>query len=220
MQPLLAWLASWHAELYMITGFMALVWAASEIVSTFAADPGRAMRTQGAALLLVMNVLFACLALAGVLSLAPQSATPWTALGVGLAWQTLIRTRFNVIQPLPGEGSSEGIGIPFNELYNRLQSFCRRQIDQEIVGERLRLIEQAVDRFGLDMLARRARLVLMSLVATSPGGNPDQYVQKILDSDVSEESKEMLLIVTIINYGGPAILRDMLRKDATARDPK
>jgi len=107
--------------------------------------------------------------------------------------------------------------IPINELYNRLQDFCRRQIDREIVGERLRLIEQAVDQLDLQMLARRARLVLTSLVATGPGGNPDEYVKKILDSDVTDESKEILLIVTILNFGGPAILRDMLRKDAAAR---
>jgi len=67
------------------------------------------------------------------------------------------------------------------------------------------------------MLARRARLVLTSLVATGPGGNPDEYVKKILDSDVTDESKEILLIVTILNFGGPASLRDMLRKDAAAR---
>jgi len=177
MPAILAWFASWHAELYLITALMALVWATSEIVSTFAADPGRAMRTRGAALLLILNALFACLALAVTLALDPQATSPWVALGVGLVWQTLIRTRFNFIQPLPGEGASEGVGIPINELYNRLQDFCRRQIDREIVGERLRLIEQAVDQLDLQMLARRARLVLTSLVATGPGGNPDEYVK-------------------------------------------
>jgi len=83
---------------------------------------------------LILNALFACLALAVTLALDPQATSPWVALGVGLVWQTLIRTRFNFIQPLPGEGASEGVGIPINELYNRLQDFCRRQIDREIVG--------------------------------------------------------------------------------------
>jgi hypothetical protein len=225
MSSVVAWLSSWHAELYLITGVLAVVWAMTEIASTFAVDPGRALRTRGAAILLIVNAVFACLALAATLALDPKAATPWLALGVGLAWQTFIRTRLNFIQPLPGEGARESVGIPFNELYTRLQDFCRRQIDREIVGERVRLIEMAVDQLDLQTLARRARLVLSSSVVAGgkaeADGNTPEYIDKILnDTAMADEAKEIMLIATIIEYGGTGFLRETLRKEAVARRNK
>ncbi len=210
MTTLLTWLAGHHVGLYLATALVAALWAVSEIVSTFAAQPVRALRTSGALLLVGLNAAFACLVLGAALAtgLAPSL---WTAVGVGLAWQMLIRTRINFIQPLPGEGSSEAVGFRLDEMYTRLQAFCRRQIDRTLVSERVRLIEQALTMLDLEELARRAHLVLAALLATGPA-DPRNYVQKILNSEMDEESKELLLVLTILDHGSPALLRDMIRE--------
>lgn len=213
-----AWLAAVRADLYLTAGAMALLWAASEVVVAYPDQPLRALRTGGAWLLMIANAFFACLALAAALALIPDSTSGWMALGVGLSWQTMLRGGIN-IQPLPissSAGAAEGLGVPLNELYSRLQGFCVGQIQRHLVGERVSLMEQAIAQLEAPDLARIARLVTAALAEAT--AETEQYIQKIETTDtLSEERREIMLILLILDNGGADILRERLKEQRKRR---
>jgi hypothetical protein len=210
-QAALNWLATVRAELYLVTGVMALLWAASEVVVGYPDQPVRALRTGGAWVLMVANALFACLALAAALALIPGSASIWMALGVGLSWQAMLRGGIN-IQPLPissAAGASEGLGVPLNELYSRLQGFCVGQIQRNLVGERVALMEKAIAKFDIPDLARIARLVMTAQAVAEA----EPYIQRIeADESRPQEQREILLISLIISNRGADVLRARVKE--------
>ena len=158
LNALVSWLASLPWGLYLLAAGVSL--AVAEVVSVFERDPVRALRIWGAAFLLLLNAAMAVLLLALVRSFWPGGDSPWTALAVGLGLPTLVRSRFTVMKPLPGTAGSEGVEIRLDELYERLQRFCRGRIDLALAGQRVRLVGQAVDRLELAELERRLRLLL------------------------------------------------------------
>jgi len=208
LQSIFDWLVAVHAELYLVTALMAMVWAASEVVVAYPGRPAQALWTRGSWLLMVANALFACVVLGAALGLIPGSSSFWMALGVGLSWQAVLRSGINMQIPISSTAGeeSEGVGVPLNELYSRLQSFCVGQIERQLLGSRVTLIEKAVAHLDVTDLAHIARLV------TTMADNPteaEQYIQKIASSaDLSDERREIMLILLVLNNGG----RDVLRK--------
>ncbi len=206
LQAALHWLAAVRAELYLVTSIMAVLWAASEVVVGYPDQPVRALRTGGAWVLMLANALFACLALAAALTLVPGSASMWMALGVGLSWQAMLRGGIN-IQPLPissAASASEGLGVPLNELYSRLQGFCVGQIQRSLVGERVALMERAIAQLDIPELARIARLVTTAQAIPEA----EAYIQRIeADESRPPEQREILLISLIISNRGADVLR-------------
>lgn len=218
LNAMTTWLASVPWGLYLLAAGASLVLAVSEVVSAFDPDPVRALQTWGSTLLLLLNAIMAVVLLALVRSFWTGGDSPWTALAVGLGLPTMVRSRFTVMKPLPGTADSGGVEIRLDELYGRLQRFCRGRIDVALAGQRVRLVEQAMDRLELDELERRARLLLEGgLVVTA--GEARQYVDKILGQEkYDEERKRMLLAFAILNYGGHGMLEEML-KAAKAKPP-
>lgn len=214
LQAVLNWLATVRADLYLVTCLMAIIWAASEVIIGNPKQPKRALSTGGAWLLMMANALFACLALGMALALVPGSASIWMALGVGLSWQSMLRGGIN-IQPVPAssvaEASEEGMGVPLNELYTRLQSFCVGQIQRSLVGDRVALMESIIDTLDIAELARISRLVTTAS-ADSPA-EAHQYIQRIQsDQKRSPEEKEILLISLILDNRGADILRKRVKQ--------
>ncbi len=214
----IAWLDAMRADLYSVTGIMALLWAASEVMIAYPERPMQALRTGGAWLLMTANALFACLVLAAALALIPGSTSVWMALGVGLSWQAMLRGGINVQVPIPSTaGASEGLGVPLNELYSRLQSFCVGQIQRQLIGDRISLMEQAIARLDLSDLGRLARLVTATM-AESPA-EAEQYIQKIeSDARLSDERREILLISLILDNGGAEILRKRAKEQRQSQN--
>jgi len=206
------WLATVRADLYLVTGLMAVIWAASEVVVAYPERPVQAFWTRGAWLLMIANALFACLVLAASLGLIPDSSSFWMALGVGLSWQAVLRSGINMQIPVSSTAGeeSEGVGVPLNELYSRLQGFCVGQIERQLLGSRVTLMEQAIAHLDTPDLTHIARLV------TTMTENPhqaEQYIQKIVSSpDLSDERREIMLILLILNNGGRDVLRKRLRE--------
>jgi hypothetical protein len=218
LQPIAAWLTKVHGELYAITAVMAVVWAASEVLIGYPERPVRALRTWGAWLLMLANALFACLALAASLTLVPGSASVWMALGVGFSWQSMLRGGIT-IQPIPisaapGVGGEEPLGVPLNELYTRLQAFCVGQIQRQLVGERVALMERAIAKLDVADLARIARLVTAALSVAEA----EQYIQRVeTTSDLSKERREIMLISLVLDNGGNDILRQRVKEQRKRR---
>ena len=211
MTGLTTWLASVPWALYLLAIGASLALAVAEVVSAFEPDPVRALRTGGSILLLLFNVAMAVLLLALVRSFGGGGDSPWAALAIGLGVPTLVRTRFTVMRPLPGTAQSEGVEIRLDEIYERLQSFCRRRIDVALAGQRVRMVEQAMDGLELEELERKSRLLLEGgLVVTA--SQASGYVDKILGKqEYDEERKRMLLAFAILNFGGHGMLEEMLK---------
>jgi hypothetical protein len=218
LQSVFSWLAAVRADLYVITGVMAMIWAASEVVVGYPDQPVRALRTWGAWLLMAANAFFAWVALAASLALIPNSASVWLALGVGLSWQAMLRGGIN-IQPLPissAAEATEGMGVPLNELYARLQGFCVGQIQRYLVGERVTLMERVIAQLDITDLARIARLVTAALGEATP--EAEQFIQRIeTDEKRSLEQREIMLISLILNNRGSDILRKRVKGQPTER---
>lgn len=215
LQSVAAWLAAVRSDLYAITAVMAIVWAASEVVIGYPAQPVRALRTWGALWLMLANALFACIALAAGLTLIPGSASVWMALGVGLSWQAMLRGGINIqpvpISPTPEAGATQPLGVPLNELYSRLQAFCVGQIQRQLIGERVTLMERAIAKLDVPDLARIARMLI---AAVSPAAaEAEQYVQRIeTDPNLPPERQEIMLISLILDNGGDDVLRQRVKE--------
>jgi hypothetical protein len=198
---------------YVMATVISGVLAIAEIVTVFENDPMRALRTRGAAILVLLNIAFVLTLLYIVYNLggtAAQGNRILTALGVAFGLPTLLKTRFTLIKPLPGSGE-EGIAISLDELYGRLQRFCRRQIDQSLAEKRVQLVEDAMNRLDLAVLETRLRLFLEGGL-TLTDSNAATFVDRILAHPTySEEKKRMLLAFGILNYGGHRTLNGMLR---------
>jgi hypothetical protein len=210
LQAVFAWTAAARVDLYVITSVIAVIWAASEVIVGYPEQPVRALRTGGALLLMVANALFACIALALALALIPGSESIWMAMGVGLSWQAMLRGGINM-QPLPASsvaGASEGLGVPLNELYTRLQEFCVGQIQRYLVGERVTMMEQVIDKLDMAELARIARLVTTALAEAEA----EPYIQRIeSDESRTHEQREILLISLILSNHGSDILSERVK---------
>jgi len=213
MDSLLQWLAGVSWELYLLAGGVSVIVALAEVVTVFEADPVSALRTWGAAFLLFLNGIMAVLVLALLRTLFPETRSPLVALAVGLGLPTLVRTRFTILKPLPGTTTSEGIDIRLDELYERLQRFCRGRIDVALASRRVRLVSRALERLALDKLEQQARLLLEGGLTLVPSDKGREYVDKIMNQEsYDERRKKMLLAFAILNYGGQAMLAEMLRE--------
>ncbi len=210
LQAIVDWMTAVRADLYVFTGVIAVIWAASEVIVGYPEQPVRALRTGGALLLMVANAVFACLALAMAITLIPGSESVWLAIGVGFSWQAMLRGGINV-QPLPASsvsGATEGLGVPLNELYTRLQEFCVGQIQRHLVGERVALMEQVINKLDIPELARIARLVTTALAEAEA----EPYIQKIeSDENRTQEQREILLISLILANHGADILHERVK---------
>lgn len=206
-----SWLRTPLTVAYMIAAGISIVLAISEIVSVFERDPVRALKTWGAFMLLFLNAAFATILLAIVLYLVPNSNPFWTAIGVGVGLPVLLRTNFTLIKPFDGS-TAKGVGITFDEMYGRLQGFCRRRVDIALAARRVRTVDQAIKAIQLSELAQRLRLLLEGGLLTV-GEESQGYVDKIVNhSAYSEERKRMLLAFGILNFGGDRMLEEMLRE--------
>lgn len=224
------WLVAVHAEWYVVTALLGVIWAALEVATTYEEEAGRALRTGGAWLLMVTNAVLACLVLAMTLRLLNNAGSLWLALSVGFGWQAVLRSGINV-QPLPlptgknlaasnEEYEEEGLSIPLNEFYARIQRLCRRQINREIVSERVILVSEAVNVLDVKELAHEARVLMGSFPPATLEGDPQAYITKIEQSDQLEELKEIMLIALILNYGGRGALQRILRQGKKNAPPE
>ncbi len=217
LQTALDWLTMARAGPYVITALIAMVWAASEVVVAYPEQPLQALWTGGAWLLMLANALFACLVLGAALGLIPGSRSAWMALGVGLSWQAVLRSGINLEIPVSATAGreSEGVGVPLDELYSRLQGFCVGQIERHLLGDRVTLMERAIAELDASDLAHVARLV--TAMADDPS-QAEAYIQRIVsNSEFSDERRGIMLILLILDNGGADVLRKRVKEKRQVR---
>lgn len=196
--------------LYVVTAVLSIIWAASEIISTFEATPIRALFTRGAWLLMLTNAFFACLALLAVLQIVPDAADNLlTAFAVGFGWQALVRSQISVFRPLPGEPGGQGLVVPVDEVYGRIQHFVRRSIDQSLARERTKLLSEAL---ALDVATLKQQVELMSYGLTEMDPTEVQNWLQAMDSrPMTDNERKMLLASKLIETSGAQGLKQFIK---------
>jgi len=192
---------------YLLVVALSFLWALTEILQTFRSDIRRALRSGWSALLIGVNVVFALFIFTLVRYLTPLSVNPYLlALGVGVGWQALLRTRINLLQPLdPGAG--EAVSLSISDLYSRFQGFCREQIDRSLLSGRVRLLEQAI-RLPVEELEYQVRLFAHASVLRSPD-EVEAYLKKLRQLGAPERA--LALASYLLAHGGYDLLQERLK---------
>lgn len=195
--------------LYAVTAALSMVWAATEVISAFESTPIRALLTWGALLLMLTNAFFACVALMAVLQLAPDAGNNLlTAFIVGFGWQALVRSQVNIFRPLPGEPTSEGLSVPVDQVYGRIQRFVRRAIDQSLARERTALLEEALT-LDAATLERQVRLMSYGLTTMEPE-EVQNWLQGMDTRQVGDTERKMLLASKLLETSGTRGLKEFI----------
>ena len=185
---------------------LAFAWAMAEIVQTFSSDVRRALKSGWAWLFILLNVVFSLLVFAFARLVVPASTSVWPlALGVGVGWQTLLRTSVNLLQPLSVEGG-QTVSVSLADLYGRFQRFCRDQIDRTLVEERIKLLKQA-QGLPIETLEQEVRLYAYASLIHEPD-RVEQFIVKLRSKTPNQRS--LMLASYLLREGGYAFLKTRL----------
>jgi hypothetical protein len=201
--------------LSLLSGVVGLAWGLSEIIDYFKTETGRALRTNGAGLLIGLNFVAAALIFLLVATLISGADNWLTAVLVGFAWPTIVRnTSFKLAQPLPSEQMRETASVRLEEAYSRIQELALQLINNALTRQRTKLIERAMT-FDLEQLARHAHVV--RIASPRPDDKAEGFIQEVLAREDADEIKKALLIVFILRFGRET-LDDFVK--ATEKNPR
>ena len=211
----LLWLTSYPIGAYLLVLALNLLVTLVEIITVFEQEAGRALRTWGAFLLLLGNGLTALLVFDLIRSLAPETPLLPLVFTVGVGLSVLIRTRVTLLKPLPQLGHTEtgSLEIPFDLLYDRWQSFCRRRIDRALAAARIQVVRQALERLTEEDLLRELRLLADGgfIVTELPGGD-QTFFQRV--QALTPERRKSYLAFTLLDAAGRKTLERLIRRQA------
>jgi hypothetical protein len=185
--------------LSLLAGVVGLAWGLSEIIDFFKTETGRALRTNGAWLLVGLNFGAAALIYLLVATLVTGADTWLTAVLVGFSWPTIVRnTSFKLAQPLPSEQARETASVRLEQAYSRVQELALQLINNALTRQRTKLVERAM-AFDLEQLALHAHVVRIS--SPRPDDRAEEFIKGILAREDADEIKKALLIVFILRFG-------------------
>ena len=202
------WLQNSTLWLTVLAGAVGALWALSEIVGKFGAETGRALRTAGAWLLMIVNFLAAAVIFLMTVGVAPGARTWPGALLVGLSWPTLFRNlSLKLGQPLDEDKSRENAALRVEKVYADVQKLALQLINSRITRQRTRLLTAALssDLAELEGFARR-------MIAISPQPVADELIDQVMQRNVNEEAKKAYLAALVMNTFTRSALEDFIRE--------
>ncbi len=197
-----------------LAGFIGLLWGFGELVGAFKNETGRALRTNGAWMLLLLNFAAAALTFLLTASLAPGANNWLAAIAMGIAWPTLIRNAtLKLVQPLQPDVGDANFALRFEQAYGAVQGLARQLINAALTRQRMKLVTQAVE-LSLAELEQYARLaVIASPLGSDAGGPPaDLFITQIMERDVKPDIKKAMLAAFILQFFDRTTLEELLRR--------
>ncbi|MGH9936285.1 MAG: hypothetical protein ACREAM_08565 [Blastocatellia bacterium] len=211
----LAWLNNPAFWLAALAGAVGAVWALSEIVEEFRAETGRALRTSGAWLLVIVNFIAAAVIFLLAINLAPAARNWPSALFIGLAWPTVFRNvTLKLAQPLGEAKDAETAAIRLEQAYANVQKLALQLINSVLTRQRARLLGEAL-RFDLEDIVKYAR----QMVAISPRQLDDKlkWIDSLLERNIDEDAKKTYLAALVMNDFTRGALDDFIRERKNRR---
>jgi hypothetical protein len=214
----LAWLSNPTFWLTALAGAVGALWALSEIVGEFHAETGRALRTLGAWLLVIVNFVGAALIFLLANSLIPSTHNWPSALFIGLAWPTVFRNvTLKLSQPLGDAKDPGSAAIRFEQAYANIQKLALQLINNMLTRQRARLLTEAL-RFDLDEMAKYTRRI----ITISPQQLPEKlkWIDSLMDRNVDEDTKKVHLAALVMNEFSRGALDDFIRENKKRKAKK
>jgi hypothetical protein len=209
----LAWLGNTTLWLTLLAGVVGAMWAMSEIVGKFHAETGRAMRTSGAWLLVIVNFVAAAVIFLLAINLAPAARNWPSALFIGLAWPTIFRNlTLKLAQPLGEAKDAETAAIRIEQAYANVQQLALQLINSMLTRQRTRLLADAL-KFELDDMVKFAR----QMIAISPQHVDDTLIDKTLERNVDVDAKKAYLAALVMDTFTRGALDDFIRQNKKRR---
>ena len=200
---------------YAIVILLGVIVGLAEISSTFPNYPREALRTRWAKLLILINTLAATLAFWLARTYATTANLALLAVGVGIGFQALIRTRFTLAKQIGGSGND--IELNLGWLYDQFQHLCKTQIDLELMQGRRTAVDQLLQRYpGLIELHGIAAYTVTARTTFSPDEQKVRLeaVDKLLDPKVPTDLARASIALRILENGGQAYVELLLHHPA------
>ncbi|HKQ78330.1 MAG TPA: hypothetical protein VJ810_31815 [Blastocatellia bacterium] len=204
----LAWLNNPSFWLTALAGAVGAVWALTEIVGEFRAETGRALRSSGAWLLMIVNFIAAAMIFLLAVNLFPSARNWPSALFIGFAWPTVFRNvTLKLAQPLNESKNVEAAAFRLERAYANVQSLALQLINSVITRQRARLLDEALNS-DLNELAKYAR----GMIAVSPRQMDKQaaLIDQTLERKVDDDAKKAYLVALVMNEFSHSALDDFV----------
>ncbi|MBI3799319.1 MAG: hypothetical protein HY268_20430 [Deltaproteobacteria bacterium] len=139
------------------------------------------------------------------------------AIGVGIGFQALIRTRFTLAKQIGGSGND--IELNLGWLYDQFQHLCKTQIDLELMQGRRTAVDQLLGRYP--SLTELHGIAAYTITARTTLSQDDQRARletldKLLDSQVPADLARASIALRILENGGQAYVDLLLHHPATS----
>lgn len=196
----------------LLAGAIGLLWGFAEIIGAFKNETGRALRTGGTWLLMLVNFVAAMVTFLLVAYIVPDANTWLAAIACGLAWPTILRnTTIKLVQPLQPGQEDDSFALRFEQAYRAVQKLALQFINTSLTRQRMKLVTRATD-VDLAALEEYVRLAVIASPLPLDVGEPgQQYIDRIMQRDDPEKLKKAYLAMIILQFFDRATLDDMLR---------
>jgi hypothetical protein len=211
----LVWLNNATFWLTLLTGAIGAIWALSEIVGQFGVETGRALRTPGAWLLMIINFVAAAVIFLLAITLSPAARNWPSALIIGLAWPTVFRNAtLKLAQPLGELKDAETVAIRLEQAYAAVQRLALQMINSILTRQRARLVAEAL-QFDLNEIVKYARRMIA--LSPQPLDEKLKWIDNLLQRDIDDDAKKAYLAASIMNDFTRGALDDFLRESKKRR---
>ncbi len=203
------WLSNPTLWLCLLAGAVGAVWALGEIVGKFNTETGRALRTAGGWLLILVNFAMAALVFLLIVTLTPTARSWPVALLVGLSWPTVFRNlSLKIAQPIDENKDNQSAAIRLEELYGSIQKLALQLINSRLTRQRMQLLTRTT-RYALGDLEKYAR----QMSAVSPQQIAPDYIDQVVNRDVDDDYKKALLVALLMDNFTRDAIDDFIREN-------
>ncbi|MGH9754742.1 MAG: hypothetical protein ACREA2_18345 [Blastocatellia bacterium] len=201
-----------------LAGAVGAVWALAEIVGKFQAETGRALRTSGAWLLVIINFVAAAVIFLLAVRVAPEAANWPSALLIGFAWPTFFRNvTLKLAQPLGEAKDAEAAAIRLEQAYANVQKLALLLINSVLTRQRARAVAEAL-RSDLEEIAKYARRII--IISPQQIDDKSKWIDSILERNIDEDAKKTYLVALIMNDFTRGALDDFIRENKKRKAKK
>lgn len=199
---------------YLGVALLGATVAMAELASTFPTYPREALRTRWSRILILVNVVAAILALIIARVTMPEANPVLLVIGVGVGFQSIIRTKFVLARSIGGPGERENeVSLNLGWLYEQFQNLCRTQIDLELMKNRRTAVIHLLEIYPtIAQLYDIAYYTIIARATLTPEEEKMrlEQLQTLIDPKAPEYFARNSMALTILENGGPGYVEMLL----------